>query len=259
MSKITTSKIKNSDTKTELGQESMQQKVDRLTLFVEKNAKVLALSFVALLVLCSGYFVFSLYSENSALKIFEKSYTIEKRISEFTIADTDPSAEIKKKKSPESDATEFEQLNQDVSAFIKEYPKSEASRNLVLKWSNYLYSVDKFEMALQNLELLKTNKVSSLGALTELAKASNTVQLGKLDQAIGIYKAIIANKNWNYVHPEARFQMSLALIENKKEQEALDNLKTIIQEHPKERKTIEEATKIIRWLTYKKNSEPGKN
>jgi TolA-binding protein len=72
-----------------------------------------------------------------------------------------------------------------------------------------------------------------------------------------MYKNIIGQANWKFAHPEARFQMSLAMIANKQEQEAMDNLKTIIQEHPDERKTVEEATKIMRWLTYKKNSDLG--
>ena len=257
MSKITTTKIKNSDTSSSEQTENVHQKIDRLTLFVEKNSKVLALSFIGLLVLCSGYFAYSLYAESTALKKFEASFALEKRISDYNIADTDPSAEIKTKKTPETDAADFEQLNTDVKSFIKENPSSGASRNLALKWSNYLYSVEKFDLAYETLELLNIKKSNSLGALAQLAKASTTVQLGKMDQAIGMYKDIIGQANWKFAHPEARFQMSLAMIANKQEQDALDNLKTIIQEHPDERKTVEEATKIIRWLTYKKNSDMG--
>lgn len=258
MSKITTTKIKNSEKTTIETSETVHQKIDRLAHFIEKNAKALALGFAALMVVCFGYFIFSLISENAAQKKFEKAFAIEKQIAEFAIAEVDPSAEIKKKKTPETDAGEFEKINTDVLEFVKSNPNSEASRNLSLKWSNYLFSVEKFDMALAALTPLNIKKSNSLGGLAELAKASTTVQLGKVEQAIGMYKQIINNPNWNYIHPEARFQMSLALIENNQQQEALENLKTIVQEHPKERKTVEEATKIMRWLTFKKNSETGK-
>lgn len=232
--------------------ESLYQKIDVLGRFVEKNAKTLTIGFVAFLGLCGIYFAFSLYSQSAALKKFDEAYAIEQRISKFAIAETDTSDQIKTKKSPETDGPEFTQIHNDTLKFIKDNASNEAARNLALRWSSYLYSVEQFEKSYEVLEALKLKQKSTLDALAVLAKASTAVQLGKFTDAIDIYKKIITNKKWAYVHPEARFQMSLAMIENNNEQEALENLKLIQVEYPKERKTIEEANKIIRWLTFKK-------
>jgi tetratricopeptide (TPR) repeat protein len=113
-------------------------------------------------------------------------------------------------------------------------------------------------MAYETLALLNLKKSNSLEALSALAKASASVQVGKLSEAIELYKNIIGTAKWKFIHPEARFQLSLALIENKNEAEAIENLKTIQIEYPKQRKTVEESTKIMRWLKYKKN-EGDKN
>lgn len=255
MSKITTTKIKNSETTTQSVEASFYETVDKVTDFIEKNSMILVVGFFGLMVGCAGYFGISYYLESAALKKFDSAFVIEKKISEFAINEMDTSEKVKTKKTPETDAVDFNQVNKDVLEFVKNNPSNSASRNLVLKWSNYLYSVEKFDMAYETLNAFKLKKGNSLEGLAALAKAATTVQLGKTAEAIDLYKNIISTPKWKYLHPEARFQMSLALLSDNKENEAIENLKTIQIEHPKERKTVEEASKIIRWLTYKKNKE----
>jgi hypothetical protein len=107
MSKITTTKIKNSETNKPMTETTVHQTIDKITHVIEKNAATLALGFVGILIGCGLYFAYSLYSENVALKKFDSAYIIEKEISDFAIADTDTSDKIKVKKTPETDPTEF--------------------------------------------------------------------------------------------------------------------------------------------------------
>lgn len=253
---MTTTKIKNSDSSTpNIPDETLDQKIDKISEFIEKNSMMFIFGFVGLLIGCAAYFSFSLYSKKMAFKKFDSAYKIEQKIDKFTIAETDTSNDVQTKKTPETDSIAFNDVDSEVKAFLNANPSHGASRNLALKWASYLFSVDKFKEANETLLSLNLKKSNSLDGLASLSKASSSVQTGDMEKAITLYKSILATSNWKFLHPEARFQMSLALIETDKVQEAIENLKTIQREHPDERKTVEESKKIIRWLTFKKNRD----
>lgn len=253
MSKITTSKIKNSH-QTETIENTVSNKIDSLISWLDKNTKVLAISFVTVLLGCAVYFLISLYTQNKALEKFEAAFAIEKEIISFD--------EKVEKSKLEKESTPFTTKNEDqdkiqnqVVDFIKANPSHGASRNLALRWSKSLYTDEKFDKALQVINLLKIEKSNSLEGLGLLSKASLSLQLGQTKEAVGYFKEIISTKKWSYLHPEARFQLSLALIKDQNTVEAIENLKTIKTEYPDERKTVEDATKLLRWLQYQKHSK----
>ncbi len=274
MSKITTSKIKNSDQKETMDHVSIQSRLDSLIHWLGKNSKVLAFGFGGVLIGCAIYFAWSFYSQKVALSKFEAAFSIEKQITDFTKKSEELKAQDTKaldKKAAKDSAlvtpeipvalvtqAEIETLESkihaEVIAFIKADPSQGASRNLSLKWAKTLYAKDSFEKALEVLSVIKVGKNNSLEGLSLLSKASTTLQVGKVKEAVTLFKEIVSTKKWTYLHPEARFQLSLALIEDKNEAEAIENLKAIKSEYPDEKKTVEEATKLLRWLQYQKSN-----
>lgn len=253
MAKLTTTKIKNSSNPEDLHPtaESIQSKIDHTINFIEKNSRILAMGFFGLLLGCAIYFGWSYFSNKETLKTFDNAFKIEMKVDEFAKQDA-KIQNTKDEKTPESDPNLFAKVNTEVTDFLKANPNHSASRNLALKWSGYLYNEEKYEDALTILSLYKTTTSRSLDGLAELAKASTLIQLSKYNQAIETYKKIIAEKTWKFLHPEARFQMSLAYVGDKNTPEAISNLKAIETEHAKQTKTVSEALKIKRWLQYKK-------
>ncbi len=252
MSKITTSKIKNSN-QSETVENVVSGKIDSIINWLDKNTKAIAVGFAAVLAGCAVFFVWSLFAQKTALKKFEASFAIEKDIIAFD--------EKVEKSKIEKEPTAYETKDQDldkihgqVAEFIKANPGHGSSRNLALKWSKSLYTDEKFEKALEVINSLKIEKTNSLEGLGLLSKASLSLQLGQTKEAVGFFKDIISTKKWSYLHPEARFQLSLALIKDQNTVEAIENLKTLKTEHPDERKTVEDATKLLRWLQYQKNT-----
>lgn len=282
MSKITTTKIKNPSDSSPTVQ-AHKTTFDKVADWISSYAKYLGMGFAGIIVGCAVYFGFSFYSEKVALKVFNKSYDIEKMITDFekkqdelktaeaakkdSKADakaaakttTDPKAEQKTEKPVSVTTEDLDKLETEIQSkaldFIKAHPSHGASRNLALRWSKILFSNTKFDKSYDILNALKLEPKSSLEGLTYLAKASQSLQIGKINEAIEIFKSIISNKDWGYIHPEARYQLSLAYIENKNIDLALENLKSLKIEHPTQTKTIQDATKLMRWIQYSKDNE----
>lgn len=258
MAKITTTKIKNSSDKdSQTTSEVFQSRLDKFTSFIDQNSKAIALSFILFLGVCGLYFAWSFYSQGAALEKFDQAYKIEKQINGLTKIDPATGNPLSGK-TPEENPEEVDRIQGKVMEFIESNPGHPAARNLAIKWSSYLFKEDKFDDSLKVLNRLELSDGVSLDGLSKLMIASSYFQTGKIKEAINSYKNIISVRNWKYLHPEARFQLSLALIEDGNEQEAIENLKTIQNEYPKQTQTVNEAMKIKRWLQYKKENKEQK-
>lgn len=274
MSKVTTTKIKSGEPYNEILPTQKKSILDSIFIFLDRNTRGLAFGFIAVLLACAVYFLWSYFRQNAALEKFEAAFQIEKQILEFedkskknkpeddkaSTSDTKQQPVTTASQSPDSlkldNTTQIDQIHAEVIKFIKEDPSHGASRNLALKWSKTLYTEEKFDKALETLQQLKFKKSNSLEGLTLLSKASLSLQAGQIKDSIQLFKEIVSTKKWTYLHPEARFQLSLALIKDNNPVEAIENLKTIKNEFPDEKRTVEDATKLLRWLQYQKVTAP---
>lgn len=249
MAKVTTTHIKGNKEDAQNPQNvSFVDWIEGVGIWAEKNAMPLVVAFVAIVVLGVGVMGYNIYFESKQEEHFSKAYAIEKLFEtpQNTAAEM-AEAPAKEELTPEK----IDEVQPKVVDFIKVYPKSDAARNLAIKWVSKLYDKQEYAKALEVMQPLQPSS-HSLSGLAVLLKGSTLLQSGQASEAIGIFKEILKNKSWEYVHPEASFQMSLAQIENKNIDEAITNLRSIQENYRDNREAVTEATKIMRWLQYQK-------
>ena len=262
MSKITTTQIKNKNSEEpQTTEESVHKAIGLATHWINRNSKVLILCFFGFLSLCALYFLWSMLSKERATKNFEKSYKIEIEVNSF-IKSTNSSDSSKDKTSSEESKNikdKESQLTDKVIKFISVLPSHGASRNLALKWSSHLYDKGQYEQAYKVLSQIKIKKSSSLFGLVALSKATNLFKMQKHDQSIDTYKSIIRNKQWKFIHSEARYRMSLSLVKKNSIDQAIENLKILSSDEGNKGSVfIQESKTLLRWLQYQKSLEKKK-
>ena len=279
MSKITTTQIKNKNPlEPQTSEESIQRVIGFATHWMDRNSKTLILSFFGFLFLCAIYFFWSMISKELALKNFSKSYAIEIELNDFIeslspskeLKDTSDSKNKKSLNSPSVKETQNStpkdlvsqkeekeaQMTEKVMRFVSSQPSHEASRDLALKWSDYLHKEKKYDQAYKVLSKIKVRKSSSLFGLVVLSQGSYLFEMGEYKKSINLYKSIIKNKHWKFLHNEARYRISLTFLKNKDIDQALENLKILASDEGNQGSAlIQESKSLIRWIQYQKALE----
>lgn len=263
MSKITTTEIKgkkdNSTPTQTKSNVSIIEVFERIGHWAEGNAMALVIAFTGVVLMCMVAVGVSIVKENSIKNNFAMAYSIENKFIDLVTA-----AEAEELNNPDSPTTSkpavtftSEKINEfqpEVLEFVKANPNTDAARNLAIKWVSKLYDVKDYENALEVMNQLKPSK-DSLSGLALLLKGTTLMQAGQSSEAVTVFKEILKQKNWAFVHPEATYQMSLAQLNANDADAAIASLKSIQDNYQDNKEAVGQATKVMRWLQYQKSQQ----
>lgn len=230
-----------------LSSKHWSSRIEDLGTWAESNAFTLVVGFVVVVVVCVAAIGFSMYTDSKRLSYFEQASALEAQFEkDLNAPGSDQPATLTSEK--------IERLQPEVLSFVSSHPKADASRNLAIKWVSKLYDTKEYEKALEVMDQLQPSN-DSLSGLAQLLKGSTLMQAGKTPESIEVFKAILKNKNWSFVHPEASYQMGLAYLNNEDTDAAIGQFQNVQDSYQDSTETAQQATKIMRWLQYKKSQE----
>lgn len=232
---------------------SVIEMFEQLAQWAENNAMALVIAFAGVVLACVIAVGVSIYSDSSNKKQFAKAYALEEQFAELLTA---PEAAANPD-SPTPNAVSFskakaEELQPQILEFVKSHSKSDAARNLAIRWVSKLYDIGLYEMGAEVMQAIKPNKSSTLSGLALLLKGTTLLETGKTEEAIMAFNEILGNDHWQYVHPEASYQLSMAQLKNNDPDAAISSLKRVHEQFSDQREVSTQATKMMRWLQYQK-------
>lgn len=221
--------------------------------WAENNATKLVVGFTGVVVACIFAVAVSIYQNSVAQKHFTEAFNIEQQFTSLMtapeLANNPDSSPMMMPLTPEK----LEEIQPQILTYVKSHPKSDAARNLAIKWVSKLYDMKHYDKAAEVMNELQPNTKSSLSGLALLLKGSTLMEAGQTPEAIEVFREILKHKNWTYVHPEASYQLSMAQLKNNDPDAAILSLKTIHDEYSdKKAELSSQATKVMRWLQYQK-------
>lgn len=188
--------------------------------FAEKNAKVLFIILVLIVIAGIGYGI----NDNLTMKkeaTFQERYAqaekeqLEKERN-FEEADRAPLAPEKDKK-PEPKISATGDLEKDFGSSVKIYnevireaPQTKAARMAAIKLSDLYLKYKKPDDAMNSLKEVAARMHNDLtGYLVTFQKANVQSQIGQCSEAVSTWETLVRNKHAAFLHKEAQVRMGL--------------------------------------------------
>lgn len=242
----------NKQTPTVKKQFSIIDFFEDLGTWAENNATALVIGFTGVVVACIFAVGLSIYQNSVEEKRFTEAYEIEKQFVELMTTAEANNPENPTPMMSSLTPAKVEEIQPKVLAFVKTHPKSDAARNLAIKWVSKLYDIKSYDQAVSVMNELKPDSKSSISGLALLLKGTTLMEAGQNSEAIKVFQDILKQDNWAYVHPEASYHLSMAQIKDNDPDAAILSLKNIHDTYADKKEVSAQATKVMRWLQYQK-------
>lgn len=225
-------------------------------LILEKNWKLIAGAFVALIVVGVVAGVLSIQGAKKEQQAQASYFLAEKKYFELKNKAATPPTDNAKKAEPVT--ADYSGVKQDFEKVMVDFPKSKAAQMSAVYLSDILVSEKKKDLALSTLQKVENNENGLINTLVQQQIGILLADQDKCTEALAVWQKIIDRKQAQFLHSNTRLQQAFCyqkMNDSKKAEEILTNLANQKLDANLEAATSsKEAEKYLRLIQFKKAS-----
>ncbi len=230
----------------------LQSAANRALPWIEENKNRILILIFAFLIAGAGLTAFNVYEESKEKELQTKYFELENTLSKIQENIQKRQTEKEDKKLEEVNfEKEYGVISQKITQFIEENPDSKAGIRASLLLSSLYAEFEKETESLPIFEKLYKSNAKKKNLLSQLLKIRYGASLEKnknCDKAIQVWDEVLAQKEYEFLHPEANLKKALCY-ESLDKQEEAEKLYQKIKEDHANTSIGREAEKYLRLLT----------